>query len=381
MLISTVGNYDDFQLLVDGKNAFPAILKAIEEAKCKIKINMFIWRDDFIGNEIAKAVLDAANRGVMVFISVDRYGVVLEKSEESKKSFFHKKTSFLEKIKISALKLFYPMKGSSKNSNEIKSKLYLEIIKHPNIEIERDRFKADHSKYYIIDDEILFLGGINIEDKENGKDMQNRVYQDYMVRINGKQYCEDFITKLTTGVNSSNMYEFSVNSKDISPYLFEMENKYLEMINNAKSSIHITMAYFSPLPKFMDAIINAHKRGVKISILIPENANYQSDTNRKTVKKLMKESNNDIELYFSPKMLHTKLVIADDVISFGSTNITKKAFNQLSELNLTVIKDDSVFVERLLSSIKENISLSKKITSYSEIRYNRFYTLIEGMLV
>ena len=47
---------------------------------------MFIWRDDNIGNKIAKAIIDAANRGVKVNISVDRYGVVLEKSEENKET-------------------------------------------------------------------------------------------------------------------------------------------------------------------------------------------------------------------------------------------------------------------------------------------------------
>jgi hypothetical protein len=51
--------YEDFTLLVDGKEAFPEILKCIGNAKKSITINMFIWRDDNIGNAIAKAILDA----------------------------------------------------------------------------------------------------------------------------------------------------------------------------------------------------------------------------------------------------------------------------------------------------------------------------------
>ena len=72
---------ENFTLFIDGKNAFPAILKAIENARFSLYINMFIWRDDAIGNRIGEAVLSAAERGVKVFISVDRYGVVLEKAE------------------------------------------------------------------------------------------------------------------------------------------------------------------------------------------------------------------------------------------------------------------------------------------------------------
>ena len=44
--------YNDFKLLVDGENAFNEILSCIDNAKHVIKINMFIWRDDEIGNEI-----------------------------------------------------------------------------------------------------------------------------------------------------------------------------------------------------------------------------------------------------------------------------------------------------------------------------------------
>ena len=95
----------NFSLLIDGKQAFPEILRCIEHAERSIGINMFIWRDDAIGNRIAAAVLAAAERVVQVDISVDRYGVVLEKAEESKKSFFHKRQTPAEKVKIVALEL------------------------------------------------------------------------------------------------------------------------------------------------------------------------------------------------------------------------------------------------------------------------------------
>ena len=70
-------------LLVNGKAAFPEIIRCIKNAKTSVEINMFIWRDDKIGNQMAEAVLNAADGGVKVYISVDRYGVVLEKCEES----------------------------------------------------------------------------------------------------------------------------------------------------------------------------------------------------------------------------------------------------------------------------------------------------------
>lgn len=370
-------------LLVDGKNAFPEILRCIENARKSITINMFIWRDDKIGNHMAQAVLDAAERGVEVFISADRYGVILEKSEESKKSFFHKKQSFSERLKIKALTTFYPMKGAPKRAKDERSKLYEKILSHPKITLETDVFKADHSKYYLIDGEVLFVGGINIEDKENGCDMQGREYQDYMVKLLGKTYVAAFLAKMERGedVARSEGYFFGVNVKRGKMRRFEMERLYLTMIDRAREELHITMAYFSPLKRFVRAIVQAQKRGVNVVITIPQTANYQSDTNLKTVRKLMKATGDSITLYLSPKMVHTKLLINDEWLSIGSTNITKKAFRQLSELNLFVKNDEGEFCRSVMESVEEHRALCRKISTYKEIKYNKVKAFFEGLLV
>lgn len=372
--------YQDFTLLVDGKNAFPEIIRTIDEAEHSVKINMFIWRDDTIGNRLAAAVLQAAKRGVKVEISVDRYGVVLEKSEEVKKSFFHKTQTLTEKIKIRSLELFYPMPNTPKKAKDESSALYEEIIAHPNITIEADEFKADHSKYYIIDDKILIFGGVNVEDKENGADMQGRAYQDYMIKLYGEEYVSAFEKKLLTGENFSTDYLFGINVKK-PVRRFEMEKLYLDMIREAKSKLYITMAYFSPLKPFVKAIVAAVKRGVEVTVMVPKNANYQNDSNMKTVKKLMKLTGNKICLYFSPKMLHTKMIVTEDWISFGSTNITKKAFQQLNELNIFLKNVDSEVKTKLMQSMQENHALSEKINTYKRIKYNAFAAFVEGFLV
>ena len=114
----------NFALLVDGKEAFPEILRCIGAARKSIFINMFIWRDDVIGNRIAAAVLAAAERGVQVSSSVDRYGVVLEKAEECKRSFFHKQQTLTEKIKTATLEVLYPMAGAPKGARDEETELY-----------------------------------------------------------------------------------------------------------------------------------------------------------------------------------------------------------------------------------------------------------------
>ena len=371
---------ENMTLLIDGKNAFPEIIRCIEQAKESVAINMFIWRDDIIGNQMAEAVLKAADNGVTVHISVDRYGVVLEKCEECKRSFFHKKQSMLEKMKICALEMVYPKNGMPGKEKDIYTSFYNRMINHANIEIQADVFKADHSKWYIIDDEILFLGGINIEDKENGCDINGNVYGDYMVKCSGKEYVEMFQHKMRTGRNTSDEVFFGINQKT-PDRRFEMEQLYLDLIRDATTELHITMAYFSPLKKFIKEMIAAHKRGVRITIVIPQNANFQNASNRRCVRKLLKATDGQIEVYLSPKMLHTKFVMNDRFISLGSTNITKKAFQQLDELNLFVNRDASAFVNDLIGSVADDINTAKRICRYQNITYHPLLAFAESFLV
>ena len=371
--------YEDFTLLIDGEQAFPEIIACIDAAKESVLINMFIWRDDEIGNRMATAVLSAAERGVKVTLSIDRYGVVLEKSEESRRSFFHKSQTVSERFKSGALSLFYPMKGAPRRARDEQTALYQRICAHPNITLDCDRFKADHSKYYVIDGEILFIGGINVEDKENGADMQGRVYQDYMIKMNGRVYVDALQKKLETGENVAADYFFGINRKALP--LFEMEALYLNLIHEAREELHVNMAYFSPLTSFLDAIEAAYLRGVRVTVMIPEHANYQDATNRRAVRELMRRTNNGITLYFTPKMAHTKLIASEREISLGSTNITKKAFAQLDELNLFLHREDCAICDRLITNIKREYAQAKRIASYEEIKYNRIYAFLEGFLV
>ena len=371
---------ENLTLLVNGRQAFPEIIRCIEAAQTSLEINMFIWRDDRIGNRMAQAVLAAADRGVTVYISVDRYGVVLEKCEECKRSFFHKEQTLTEKMKSRLLEVFYPENTQPGAVTDERTDLYQRIMAHPNIHVSADVFKADHSKFYIIDDRILFLGGVNIEDKENGQDLSGRVYGDYMARLEGENYVRAFREKLATGQDTLEDVFFGLNRKE--PFRrFEMEELYLDLINGAQQELHITMAYFSPLEHFVEAILAAHRRGVKVTILIPQRANFQNDSNRRTICHLLKGSNGGIRVWLSPKMLHTKLVMNEKTISFGSTNITKKAFNQLDELNLFVPNDDSEFAKAMLESIAADIRIAQPVTAPDEVEYNRLMAWLEGFMV
>ena len=202
-----------------------------------------------------------------------------------------------------------------------------------------------------------------------------------MVKISSAETVKKFRLKLEKNIDSDSELRFTVNNKIISPVRFEAEEMLLSIINGAQKELIIVMAYFSPLPNFIKAIHKAWKRGVEITIIIPEHANFQDDLNRKTVKKLMKICQSGLNLYFFKGMIHAKLLCNKKTLTMGSTNITKKAFNQLAELNITLNRTDAVFFKDIEESIQKTISESIKIASAKDIKFNLTMTLLESLFV
>ncbi|MBR3693384.1 MAG: phosphatidylserine/phosphatidylglycerophosphate/cardiolipin synthase family protein [Erysipelotrichales bacterium] len=367
---------DNIQLLVDGKEAFPMILECIQNAKESIYINMFLWRCDKIGNELARALLEAADRGVQITISKDQYGIVLEYSEEDQSSFFHDTISLLDRVSIAFLCVFYNNDLLFNKLLTTRNELAHQIYQHPNITLDIRR-KYDHSKFYIFDHKTLILGGINVEDKENGADRQGRVYQDYMVKIDGEECVREFLR--SRDARNSNT---SMPSNQKEPFhKFEIEQSYLDMIRESREYLFIQMAYFSPLPIVMKAIEEAYQRGVEITVMIPNSANFTDDLNKKTVKEIYKMTHGEAKIYLTPKMAHTKLVMNENRIHFGSSNINKKAFYILDEQNMIFRNDDCAFAKRFRRSVEENMQEAVLIRDIRELKYNKWKAILESILM
>lgn len=365
------------KLLVDGKEAFPELIDLIRKATKSIYINMFIWRNDEIGRLIASEIIKAADRGVKVTVSKDRYGAVLEYCEECRSSFFHRDPAISELISCYFLELFYHLGlCSPRNIPASSDDIYKAFINNGNIEVLRDKNKYDHSKYYIFDDSTVVLGGINIEDKELKTDWRGLCYHDYMVKITEPELVNEFKGLILPSSH------FPKNLKE-PERLFEMRESYLNIINGAEQSLTVLMAYISTLSDYMDAFLNAATRGVDVKIVIPDSANFQDDLNKKCVMELIEKSGGKIKAYLYPDMLHAKMLMSEKTISVGSCNITKKAFKVLDELNLQVeISDpliDHSFVEAVRESINETIKESQPISS--GVGYNKFRAFCESLVM
>ena len=368
-------NEEKLCLLEDGKEAFPEILRQISAAKHKILVHMFIWREDKVGTEIAQALLEAADRGVSIIIEKDRYGLLLEYAEESQRSLFHS-PDLKDYFTISFLELMYNRELFLNKPYTKQSELCQRLKKHPNIEIHDDKKNRDHSKYYIFDDQIIILGGINIEDKELYIDLRGRIYRDYMVKVEDPEMVQSFLTKISDPYN--NCEQLKVNRNDVG--IFEIKDSFLKLINQSEKELSIMMAYFAPDKDIVEASKAALDRGVKVRILISRKANNVDDVNKLTAKKLLTyaEANKaDLKVYMTDRMLHAKLLMNEKTIIIGSCNITPRAFHHLSEMDICVENDDGLFARRVRSCVDDNFN-NAECVSIKDLKFHPIKAYMEA---
>ncbi len=363
-------------LLETGRDAFPEIIRQIRSAGQEILVHMFIWREDRIGITIAEELLKAADRGVSVTIEKDRYGLLFEYSEESRRSFCHSPGP-LEWIQITAMSLAGSGKRQSMHLQTERSGLYRKLKEHPKVTLKDNRKTKDHSKYYIFDRRTMILGGINIEDKEYYSDSIGRVYFDYMVRISDPALVSKFLDKRD---HPQKRYDlFRANMKEPARS-FEMKESFLELIDDAERELTIMMAYFAPDKEIMSAIYRALERGADVRILISGSSNFMNDTNMLTASKLLGSKygrGGKLSVFTTDYMLHAKLVMSEKRIITGSCNLNQKAFRRLGELCVAVNNDDSPFACQVRASVDELFRRSLHIADRSSIRFSHLMAAAE----
>lgn len=373
------------KLLVGGEEAFDTIITNINQALVSIKVNMFIWRDDLIGNQMAEALIDAANRGVKVYISKDRLGMLFEYSEETKQSFFHHNKMSRWYIQSMMLDSVYPMKGKGHRRKREPNPNYEIMKNHPNIKLDCDRVKKDHSKYYIFDNEILVLGGINIEDKEVTADVSGRVYHDYMVEIRDRKAVKLFKKRLfgNTPYNEDAEIEFVFNRRKIGNKDFQVKESIIKLLSKAERTVDIVMAYIGD-EDINNIFVELINKGVTISLYLPSKANLQHDLNMKNLKELMIKTDNKIHVYLSDKMIHAKMLYIDkELLTLGSTNLNNQAMEGLLELNV-VLKDNTQASNVVFLKLEESVRMieqsANKINNFEAIKFNQTKAYLESLV-
>lgn len=380
--MSLKNNTENIKLLVDGEKALSRIIERIRNSANSIYINMFVWRDDQIGNTIVQELIEAAERGVKIYIVKDKLAAIFEIGEERKQSLFHKEFNFGLRVKAVVIDLMYPMHGKPRSRKQKANPLVQKLLTYRNVTVHNENILGDHSKYYIFDGKILIVGGMNIEDKTIYTDVEGKKYTDYMIEMVGSVYVEKFTQRLKDGAafNQEALIEFIFNARRNDAIIYEAKDRILEILASAQESVDIFMAYLGD-PEITEKIIEIVNRGVAVNILLPSKANLQHDLNMKVLKYMMEKTQNKMNAYLSKNMVHAKLIRVDQrILTFGSTNLNKQAMKKLLELNILLKDFDEKFSEVLEESIQNNLLNATRIKDGLSIEYNPIKAMLEQIV-
>ncbi len=346
---------------------FRRVIEGIRGASDSIVIHMFVWRSDAIGNEIGRAVLDAADRGVTIHIKKDTDAFMFERIEMNRKSLFNKPIPVPTRLLYRVRALSFP---DTWVEDQFGHEQGDQLTAHDNISIEW--VHHTHSKYYIFDQQIMITGSINIEDRHRG-------YWDYMVQLGGADLIERFNNRNTGRVayDPDRSIDFVLNNVIDGRKCFEIKPAMLDAMDRARRSVYIEMAYIGD-PQISRKIIEIARRGVAVTILFSKEANIGNDINYRSLCRICKRA--DLTVYLSEKMIHSKLILVDDeIVILGSANISVFSMQKGVELDV-IVKDQPRFVESVKATIDQRIGESAKAQSIAELsHYNRVIASLQQL--
>lgn len=385
------------QLLEGSVEYFPALIAAIDAARCHVRLETYIFDLTGTGADVAQALMDAARRGVRVQVVVDGYGTG-GIAHPWPDRFAGAGVQWAVYSPPGTLGLLLP-----------------------------GRWRRLHRKLCVVDGTTAFCGGINIlddfHDPNHGGLSAPRF--DFAVRVRGPMVAEmdDTMAVLWQRMQAARRLRArqlagaleSLRESHAAPpphaadplgtlsraalvlrdnvrHRTRIERAYRRAISTARSEVIIANAYFVPGRKMRKALISAAQRGVRVQLLLQGKYEYfmQYYSSRPVYGALLQAG---VEIHeYSPSFLHAKVAVVDGHwATVGSSNLDPLSMLLAREANVVV--DDAAFAGalrgRLLRAMQEagtrmdpaqfaNRSLRERVLERLALGLMRLALLVHG---
>ena len=148
---------------VEGANFFPRIFADVEAARSSVHILMFGWREGEVGTRLAELLEKKLDQGVEVRVIVDRFG---SRPYQEAQEMFTRLADAGAQIVVNDV---FPIDRDGLFPDD------------RSFDWRQDEVgRADHRKLYVIDGAVAWTGGAGIEDH-----FENGGFHDVMVRVTG----------------------------------------------------------------------------------------------------------------------------------------------------------------------------------------------------
>lgn len=333
------------QALVNGDEFFPDMLKAIAAAQKTITFETYIYWSGEVGAQFTRALAERARAGVRVHVLFDALGS--QKIDEAE----------VRELKAAGIQVakYNPLRWYS-------------IVRMNN---------RTHRKILVVDGRIGYTGGAGIGDEWRGKAQGPGQWRDTQFRVEGPAVAqmqaafmenwievtgdvlhgEDYFPRIASA--GAQLAQFFISSPGGGGETMQL--MYLLSIASAKQSILLSAAYFVPDDNEVRMLVEARRRGVRVSIIVPgkfTDSPAVRRASRSTWGELLRAG---VEIYeYQPTFFHCKVMIVDGLwVSVGSTNFDTRSFSTNDEANLNVY--DREFAAAQARIFESDLKRSRRI--------------------
>jgi cardiolipin synthase A/B len=298
-----------------GEDLYRDMLHAISQAKDKIFFETFIWKGDAVGQAFKDALVEAAGRGVQVYVVFDEFANLVVP-----RRFFR----FPDTINVR---------------------------RHPLLP-SRPRLRnlgRDHRKLMVVDNAVAFLGGYNIGSlyATDWRDTHARLTGDIV--WDAENAFIDF-WNLSTGRRRRALPDAGGRTwqSDIRIHrniprnvVYPIRGVYLDAFERASHHIYLTHAYLIPDADMLDSLLRAVRRGVDVRIIVPAESNHivADWLSRGFYSQLLRGG---VRLFlYQGAMVHAKTATIDGQWStIGTANLDRLSLAGNYEINMEVFNPD-----------------------------------------
>ena len=337
----TRGN--DLRVLIDGKDAFERIFRAIERSTDYICVNFFIVKNDRLGKRFQQALIDRARDGVRVYFLFDEFG--------SHKLPGH----YLQEMRDAGIECH------SFGVNRFWwSRLQINF--------------RNHRKVVIADGDVAFIGGLNVGDEYLGRSQRFGPWRDTHLEMKGpvvqavqRVFLEDWywaayeLPELSwdSGEQEADQVAAIIPTGPADP-AESWQLLVAEAANTARKRLWITSPYFVPDSGVMTALQAAAIRGVDVRILIPEHPDHHLVW-LSAFAYYPSSIPYGVRIFrYTRGFLHQKVMLIDDRhATVGTANLDNRSFRLNFEI--TAFSPDWKFVDRISEMLNEDFSHAREV--------------------
>jgi cardiolipin synthase len=335
------------RLLRNGSAVFPRWIEAIDGARQRVSMEMYIFADDKIGERVADALCRAARRGVTVRLLYDFIGCRFT----SPAFFMRLRRAGVHTIVYHAYRFWRPRFWTL--------------------------FRRNHRKTLVCDGQVAFTGGVNIADEWLPVEEGGGGWLDSAVELRGPAVPvleAEFLrvwnrrarrrarldpTTLAAPAAAGDTRLAIVSNTELLNR-FAIRRAAIHALRESRTRALLANPYFVPDRGFLRALCQAAARGVDVRLLVPARSDHAflDYAARATFTNLLKSG---VRIYEHRRVVHSKaLLVDDDFVSLGSYNLDhwSLAYN----LEVVVNTLDRPYHADVLRMLEEDMGSAEEIT-------------------